>query len=57
MASLAKIIASLGLKLLSETVVSRVACYTLMELAKSTENKLDDKIVDTVCAALGVPKA
>lgn len=51
---IAKIVYKLGLKLLTETVVARVAVYTLRSLAQKSENKLDDKLVGTVADALGV---
>lgn len=51
---LVKIIAELGMKLLREALVSKVAVYTLYELSKNTANKLDDKIVGAVAEALSV---
>ena len=54
MGILAKIIAELGLKLLTSSVVSQVLIYTMNELAIKTDGKLDDKIVKTVADALGV---
>lgn len=50
----AKIIAELGLKLLTSTVVSQVMVYTLDFFAKKTEGKIDDKMVKTIADALGV---
>ncbi len=54
MGILAKIIAELGLKLLTSSVVSQVLIYTLNELSIRTDGKLDDKIVKTIADALGV---
>ena len=51
---LAKIVAELGLKLLTSNVVAHVLCYTLAAFAKKTENQVDDKILSTVADALGV---
>lgn len=43
-------------KLLTETLLAKVVVYVLDELAKSTTNKLDDKVVEAVAEALGVEK-
>lgn len=50
----AKIIAELGLKLLTSSVVSQVAVYTLDYFAKKSDSKVDDNILKTVADALGV---
>lgn len=50
----AKIIAELGLKILTSKVVSEVCIYTLNYLSKKTEGKLDDQIVKSIADALGV---
>lgn len=51
---IAKIVAEMGLKILTTKVVSEVMIYTMNELAIKTDGKLDDKIVKTVADALGV---
>lgn len=50
----AKIIAELGLKLLTSSVVAQVLVYTLDSLAKKTDGRVDDKIVKTIADALMV---
>lgn len=50
----AKIIAELGLKILTSSVVAQVMVYTLDALAKKTEGKVDDKIIKTIADALMV---
>jgi hypothetical protein len=50
----AKIIAELGLKLLTSSVVSQVMVYTLDYFAKKSDSKVDDNILKTVADALGV---
>lgn len=54
MTMFAKIIAELGLKLLTSSVVAQVMVYTLDALAKKTDGKVDDKIVKTIADALMV---
>lgn len=49
-----KILVGLGMKLLTETFVSRVLVHTARQVAKSTTNTLDDKLVDDLAAGLGV---
>ena len=41
-------------KLLTEKFLSRIVVYILDEIAKSTANKLDDKLVLAVAETLGV---
>ena len=48
MQALLKIVANLGLKLLTETVISKLVIYALEAAAKKSTNKLDDSIVETV---------
>lgn len=50
----AKIIAAMGMRLLTEKVVSRVFVYTGQALAKKTTNKLDDRMIAVCAEALGV---
>jgi hypothetical protein len=50
----AKIIAELGLKIMTSKVCSEVLIYTLNYFAKKSEVKIDDQIVKTVADALGV---
>lgn len=50
----AKIIAELGLKIMTSKVCSEVLIYTLNYFAKKSEVKIDDQIVNTVADALGV---
>lgn len=50
----AKIIAELGIKLLTSNVVAQVLVYTLDYFAKKTDGKLDDNILKTVADALGI---
>lgn len=54
MVSIAKIVAELGLKILTTKVCSEVLVYTLNYFAKQSEVKIDDQIVKTVADALGV---
>lgn len=54
MGSIAKIVAELGLKILTTKVCSEVLVYTLNYFAKKSEVKIDDQIVKTVADALGV---
>lgn len=54
MGIIAKIIAELGLKILTTKVVSEVLVYTANYFAKQSENKLDDSIVKSLADALGV---
>jgi hypothetical protein len=49
-----KILVGLGMKLLTETFVARVLVHTARQVAKSTANTLDDKLVDDLAAGLGV---
>lgn len=49
-----KILVGLGMKLLTETFVSRVLVHAARQVAKSTTNTLDDKLVDDLAAGLGV---
>lgn len=49
-----KILVGLGMKLLTETFVARVLVHTARQVAKSTVNTLDDKLVDDLAAGLGV---
>ena len=46
---------ALAMKLLTETVIARVLIAFLESWAKSSENKLDDKVVAAIADALGVP--
>ena len=50
-----KLLIDLGMKLLTQTVVSRLFVHTAQQIAESTENKLDDKWVADIAAGLGVP--
>lgn len=54
MGIIAKIVAELGLKILTTKVCSEVLIYTLNYFAKKSEVKIDDQIVKTVADALGV---
>jgi len=54
---LGKIIAQMGLLLLSERVVRKITVVTLKALAEKTTNKLTHDIVATVSEALEVPPA
>jgi len=54
MGILAKIVAELGLKILTTKVCSEVLIYTLNYFAKKSEVKIDDQIVKTIADALGV---
>lgn len=54
MGVIAKIVAELGLKILTTKVCSEVLIYTLNYFAKKSEVKIDDQIVKTVADALGV---
>ncbi len=49
-----KILVGLGMKLLTETFVARVLVHASRQIAKSTSNTLDDKLVDDLAAGLGV---
>ena len=51
----AKIAVLLVTKLLTETFLSRLVIYSLAAWAKNSENKLDDKVVQAMADALGVP--
>jgi hypothetical protein len=42
------------MRLVTETFAAKLVVYCLNELAKSTDNKLDDKIVKAVSDALGI---
>ena len=50
---LIKIAVSLGMKLLTESVIAKVVCASLEEAAKRTTNQLDDQIVEAVKKAWG----
>jgi hypothetical protein len=50
----ANLLAKIGMKLLTETVIARVATLTLWELSKKTDSNLDNEVVKTVADALGV---
>lgn len=54
---LGKIIAQMGLLLLSERVVRKITVVTLKALAEKTTNKLTHDVVNTVAEALEVPPA
>ncbi len=54
MGIIAKIVAELGLKILTTKVCSEVLIYTLNYFAKKSEVKIDDQIVKTVADALDV---
>lgn len=54
MGVIARIVAELGLKILTTKVCSEVLIYTLSYFAKKSEVKIDDQIVKTVADALGV---
>lgn len=54
MGIIAKIVAELGLKILTTKVCSEVLIYTLNYFAKKSEVKIDDQIVKTVADALSV---
>jgi len=47
------IIIALLMKLATEAFLARAAILILKQLSKSTENDLDDKIVEEVAKALG----
>jgi hypothetical protein len=53
-AALGKIFLGLMMRLVTETFAAKLVVYCLNELAKSTDNKLDDKIVKAVSDALGI---
>lgn len=50
-----KILIGLLTKLLSETFIAKLVIASLEAWAKTTENKLDDKVVAAMAEALGVP--
>ena len=52
---LAKLAVALVAKLITETFLSRIIIYSLEAWAKTSENKLDDKVVAAMADALGVP--
>lgn len=54
---LGKIIAQMGLMLLSERVVRTVTVATLRALERNVSNQLTKDVVDAVADALEVPKA
>ena len=54
MGVMSKIIAELGLKLLTSKVVSEVFIYTFYHFAKQSTNTLDDKMAKSAADALGV---
>ena len=54
MGIIAKIVAELGLKILTTKVVSQVLVYTANYFAKQSENKLDDSVVKSLADALDV---
>jgi len=54
MGIIAKIVAELGLKIMTTKVCSEVLIYTLNYFAKKSEVKIDDQIVKTIADALGV---
>ena len=51
---LLSILLSIGTKFLTEKFVTRVSVLLLDKLAKSTENDLDDKLVQEVKRAVGM---
>lgn len=51
---MAEILVKLGMRLLSEAFVAKMIVHGGRALADSTENKLDNKMVDAVAEALGV---
>lgn len=56
--SMAAMVAKIGMgilmKLLTESFASKVLVYGLNQIAKSTNNKVDDQMVGAVADALGV---
>lgn len=53
-AMVAKIGMGILMKLLTESFASKVLVYGLNQIAKSTNNKVDDQMVGAVADALGV---
>lgn len=53
-AILIKILYSLGAKILTEVVFSKLLVYSIAEASKKTTNTLDDKIVSAVAEGLGI---
>lgn len=51
---LVKIVYALGIKLLTETLFSKLMVYSLWRASQSTDNTLDDKMITAVADALGV---
>lgn len=49
-----QLVINLLLKLATESFIAKMVVYGGRALAKSSENDLDDKIVDAVADALGV---
>ena len=54
-ATLAPIIAAMGLRLVSERVIRRVTVITLRYFADSTKSKMTHDLLETVAQALDVP--
>lgn len=52
--AMSKLAMSLLMRCLTETFVAKMIVHGLRAMADSTENKIDDKIVDDVKEALGV---
>ena len=52
---LLKIAIALATKIMTETFISRVLIHLLKAWSDQTENKLDDKVVQAIADALGVP--
>lgn len=50
-----KVVFGLLTKLVTETFIARVAIYSANAWAKTTVNKLDDKVVGAMADAIGVP--
>jgi len=50
-----KIAIAMVTKLMTETLLARVLIAMLEAWAKTSENKLDDKVVQAMADALGVP--
>jgi hypothetical protein len=50
-----KIVIAIVTKWMTETVMARVLIACLEAWAKTSENKLDDKVVQAMADALGVP--
>ena len=53
-AILIKILYSLGAKILTDVVFSKLLVYSIAEVSKKTTNTLDDKIVGAVAEGLGI---